>query len=147
MFLVSSCICVCTIHWSQVLNLEWKCTWSSSCRRYFNYIWVINFIVYWGATYIIVLIVGIFLRMHCVCHGRGISVVHSVPLPDVLCRYSALFLIASVRGMPWGGVISRFIRDKDMDYMFIWALNTTYVAVCVQSKLHHNMVIGCKLFW
>ena len=42
MFLVSSCSCLCPIHWSQVLSREWRCSWSSADRRCCNYIWVIN---------------------------------------------------------------------------------------------------------
>ena len=53
LFLVSSCRCLCPIHWSQVLSWEWRCSWNSACRRCSNYIWVINkFIVYYGAPYI-----------------------------------------------------------------------------------------------
>ena len=53
MFLVSSCSCLRSIHWSQVLSWEWRCSWSSADRRCSNYIWVINnFIAYLGATYI-----------------------------------------------------------------------------------------------
>ena len=53
MFLVSSRSCLRSIHWSQVLSWEWRCSWSSADRRCSNYIWVINnFIVYKGATYI-----------------------------------------------------------------------------------------------
>ena len=53
MFLVLSCSCLCPIHWSQVLSLEWKCSWSSANRQCSNYIWVINnFIAFWGASYI-----------------------------------------------------------------------------------------------
>ena len=32
MFLVSSCICLCSIRWSQALSREWKCSWSSADR-------------------------------------------------------------------------------------------------------------------
>ena len=47
MLLVSSCSCLCPIHWSQVLSWEWRCSWSSADRRCSNYIWVINnFIAY-----------------------------------------------------------------------------------------------------
>ena len=49
MFLVSSSSCSCfrSIHWSQVLSWEWRCSWSSADRRCSNYIWVINnFIAY-----------------------------------------------------------------------------------------------------
>ena len=53
MILVSSCICLCPIYWSQVLSREWRCSWSSADRRCSNYIWVINnLIAYWGASYI-----------------------------------------------------------------------------------------------
>ena len=47
MFLVSSCSCLRSIHWSHVLSWEWRCSWSSADRRCSNYIWVINnFIAY-----------------------------------------------------------------------------------------------------
>ena len=50
-----------SIHWSRVLNREWKGSWSSTEMRCFCYIWVINnFIVYYGATYIRGLTVAIF---------------------------------------------------------------------------------------
>ena len=53
MFLVSSCSCLRSIHWSQVLSWEWRCSWSSAGRWCSNYIWVINnCIAYKGATYI-----------------------------------------------------------------------------------------------
>ena len=49
MILVSSCSCLCPIHWSQVSNRERRCSWSSADRRCSNYIWVINnFIAYWA---------------------------------------------------------------------------------------------------
>ena len=35
MFLISSCSCLCSIHWNQVLSRKWRC----SCS---NYIWVIK---------------------------------------------------------------------------------------------------------
>ena len=53
MFLISSCSCLCPIHWSQLLIPEWRCSWSSSDRQCSNYIWVINnFIAHYGVTYI-----------------------------------------------------------------------------------------------
>ena len=53
MILVSSCICLCPIHWSRVLSREWRCSWSSANRRCSNYIWMINNLVtYQGAPYI-----------------------------------------------------------------------------------------------
>ena len=39
---------LCPVHWSQVLSLEWRCSWSSA-----SHIWVIkNFIAFWCASYI-----------------------------------------------------------------------------------------------
>ena len=40
MFLISSCRCLCPIHWSQVLSREWRCSWSSASKRCSNYIWI-----------------------------------------------------------------------------------------------------------
>ena len=37
-FLVSSCSCICWIHWNQ----EWRCNWSSTDRQCSSYIWVIS---------------------------------------------------------------------------------------------------------
>ena len=38
MFLVvSSCSCLRSIHWSQVLSWEWRCSWSNADRRCSNY--------------------------------------------------------------------------------------------------------------
>ena len=42
MFLISSWSCLCSIHWSQVLSQESRCSWSSTDRRCSNYIWMIN---------------------------------------------------------------------------------------------------------
>ena len=43
----------CTIHRSQMLSREWRCSWSSADRWCSNYIWVIkNWIAHKGATYI-----------------------------------------------------------------------------------------------
>ena len=51
-FLVSSCSCLRSVHWSHALSWEWRCSWSSADRRCSNYIRVINnFIAYYGATY------------------------------------------------------------------------------------------------
>ena len=53
MFLVSSCSCLCPIHWSHMSSWEWRCRWSSADRRCSNYIWAINnFIAYQGESYI-----------------------------------------------------------------------------------------------
>ena len=87
MFLVSSCSCLCPIHWSHVLSPEWRCSWSSADRRCSNYIWVINnFIAFWGVAYIIGLMVlkrfrhniliELTLRL-CIIHPKP-SVIHLI---------------------------------------------------------------------
>ena len=74
MFLVSSCSCLRSIHWSQVLSWEWRCSWSSADRRCSNYIWVINnFIAYWGATYII----GFTVLMHSINFKQNVRQVNT----------------------------------------------------------------------
>ena len=66
MLLVSSCSCLCPIHWSQVLCREWRCSRNSADRQWSNYIWVINnFIALKGAPYIKGLTVYEFLRLGC----------------------------------------------------------------------------------
>ena len=88
MFLISSCSCLCPIHWSQVLCREWRCSWNSTTGNDPNYIWVIiNFITYKGATYIRglkvyhfsyslitvvpVLHISSWIYQHCVCRWSG----------------------------------------------------------------------------
>ena len=52
MYLVSSCSCLCLIHWSQVFR-ERRRSWSSTDRRCSNYIWVSSkLIACQGVTYI-----------------------------------------------------------------------------------------------
>ena len=53
MSLFSSCSCLCSSVWSQLLSREWRCSWSSANRRCSSYIWVTNnFIANQGASYI-----------------------------------------------------------------------------------------------
>ena len=42
MFVISSCSFYCAIHWNQVLNRKWRCSWSSADRRCSNYNWMIK---------------------------------------------------------------------------------------------------------
>ena len=47
--LVSSCSCLCPLHWSQLLSREWRCSWSSTDRWCSNYMYIrviINFVAY-----------------------------------------------------------------------------------------------------
>ena len=44
---IPSYICLCPIHWSQVLRRECRCSWTSADSQYSNCIWVIsNFMAY-----------------------------------------------------------------------------------------------------
>ena len=70
MFFVSFCICICPIHWSQVLSREWRCSWSSASRRCSNYIWLIkNFIAHEGGFFIIYLTVYLIIETHSYWNG------------------------------------------------------------------------------
>ena len=83
MFLVSSCSCLCPIHWSQVFSREWRCSWSSADRRCSNYIWVINnFIAYKCAYYI---------RGLTVYANEGKSIISCRPLSKHLHRSVPLY--------------------------------------------------------
>ena len=83
MILVSSCNCLCPIHWNQGSNQEWRCSWSSADRRCSNYIWVINkFTAYKGVSYI-----------------RGLTVTYEQSISNTLSEFSRLQLIeASTNG-------------------------------------------------
>ena len=51
--IASSCSCHCPMHRRQMLSREWRCSWSSTDRRYSNHTWVISkFITYQAAPYI-----------------------------------------------------------------------------------------------
>ena len=76
MFLVSSCSCLCPIHWSQVLSWEWRCSWSSADRRCSNYIWVINnFIAYWGVTYIRDFMVCVYVQLTVLINASWVNLI------------------------------------------------------------------------
>ena len=59
MFLVLSSSGLWSIHWSQVLSWEWRCSWSSADRWCSNYIWVIKNLI----------------NKTKVCHIKGLAVV------------------------------------------------------------------------
>ena len=104
MFFVSSCSCLRSIHWSQVLSWEWRCSWSSADRQCSNYIWVINnFIAYKGATYI-----------------RGFTVVWIlVTLTEITHHFSAmdLVLIKQICYARW------FVTTNHWDWIyFTWSV-------------------------
>ena len=72
MIVVSSCSCLWPILWSQELNWEWRCSWSSADRRCSNYIWVINnSIANSGASYMRGLTLGVLGR--CSVNPSGVE--------------------------------------------------------------------------
>ena len=87
MFLVSSCSCLYSIRWSQVLSREWRCSWSSADRRCSNYIWEINnFIAFSDATYIRGLTVDV------PSTNLTVSFYNNPPVPDVYISYHVVIL-------------------------------------------------------
>ena len=108
MILVSSCSCLCPIHWSQVLSREWRCSWGSADRRCSNYIWVINnFIAFSGATYIRGLTVLLFHHWtHC-----------SLGSSDII-RYKQRVLMHGHQG--WN--VRHGLCHIYMIYVYIWVV-------------------------
>ena len=83
MFLVFSCSGLCSIHWSQMLRQEWRCSWSSPDKWCSNYIWVINnFIAYWCAPYIR----GLTALMKFKLNKRGSTAMNSACLKGSVVR-------------------------------------------------------------
>ena len=68
MILVSSCICLCPIHWSQVLSREWRCSWSTANRQW-STIWL---------PIKVQLILGIWLYFMCHACDNFFSCDHTV---------------------------------------------------------------------
>ena len=106
MSLVSSCSCLCPIHWSQVLSQEWRCSWSSAVRQCTNYIWVFSkFITYQGVTYIR----G--LTVHCKTSADSRSVMHDDsdaiyrPVTSIhMSLYVVTFMLVYCHGLPKGAI-------------------------------------------
>ena len=118
MFLVSSCSCLCPIHWSKVLSREWRCSWNSADRRCSNYIWVINnFIAYRGAFYI-----------------RGFKVIlQEYESENVVCQLSAILIRSHC-------VKRRYIRYISLwsHFQFTIALSLWYSFVKIELYLWFN---------
>ena len=95
MFLVSSCSCLCLIHWSQVLSREWRCSWSSADRRCSNYIWVIGKIIaYQGVSYIRGLTVIILILLARNTPGTAPERLTNIPLEEMVAISQTTFLSA-----------------------------------------------------
>ena len=129
MFLISSCSCLCLIHWSQVLNWEWGCSWSSAGRRCSNYIWVINnFVAYYGAPHIKGMTVYVFL-------------IHKKYHDDILwkCWHDV------TKWLPSFFVLSRHLKDKQ-EILGIYILLCNCLFRCGCDKTEIFLSILTKLF-
>ena len=124
MFLISSCSCLCPIHWSQVLSLEWRCSWSSADRRCSNYIWVINnFITYQGTSYI-----------------RGFTVLNSplnVAFPSrVTSKSGNIFWLGVILQVPgalsWTSWLSRRVCRAPCAF---WTMSSASCLACTWHKV------------
>ena len=126
MLLVSFGSCLCSIHWSHVLNREWRWSWSSADRRCSNYIWVINkFIAYLGTSYIRCLMV---INMYnCNKHTRVLIVTYIYKHTHLAKRsyfhggLGNVVLIILINHSP---TETRILREiKKISYVFIFPKN------------------------
>ena len=142
MFLVSSCNCLCPIHWSEVLSWEWQFSWSSADRRYSNYIWVINnFIAYWGVAYIRSLTVveielgdyyhysGFLIKWNSLwAYVAGISSVfqRSLPVPYTALMPGYLPAVRAVQGLS-GKSVECYSTQHEFQWYLCWEKLVTLV--------------------
>ena len=151
MFLVSSCSCLCPIHWSQVLSREWSCSWSSTDRRCSNYVWVINILLpAW-----VLLILQVLRQLACsllwaiiyfTSYASGLDLCVSHQIPWVILgkcsanerqRYtvkSTLIGWAHTQNAPW---ILQGRSQPMREFLSLW----------VQSLLTRWHDLGCCVFW
>ena len=130
MFFVSSCSCLCQIHWSQVLSWEWRCSWSSADRRCSNYTWLINnYSPRWGAAYIrglTVLLLGTYAHRSCMLgllfSGNGFLTSYTIFI------YRSMWII---RSNPWCRM-SSFNMTKLQTLIHIWL----YVSVNLVCSIY-----------
>ena len=141
MFLVSSCSCLCPIHWSQVLSREWTCSWSSTD----NCIWVIkNFIASYSAPYIRGLMVVPWQLMHWLLMSKYCQII-----PSELAKYHhhgcwyKWLLASSGRQLPWFWMCMNkqswplFSIGKDFNCQFKLSVDEWYkmeIYICISSK-------------
>ena len=151
MFLVSSCSCLCPIHWSQVLSREWRCSWSSADRRCSNYIWVINqFIAYWGATYIRDLtvyiriitcyIVWFFFIYELILSIQNLKRIYPKMLPLIDCVFS--YVVPSTRVYNYyvsGCIFNSQINLQQNKVLWICVSNTGWNKMTTSISFIHNI--------
>ena len=147
MILVSSCVCLCPIFWSRVLNREWRCSWSSADRRCSYYIWVINnLIAYKGAPYIRDLTVHSKMIGNKLYLTRPSNLFVSwchVALCDLWIHYSVALI-----GHAFGALAVRELCWVDATHFIIDIVTTKYIDNCRDSmiNLHYQQYNGCSYF-
>ena len=147
MFLVTSCSCLCPIHWNQVLSKKLKCSWSSADSRCSNYIWVINkFIAYKGATYIRGLPVhqwlspSIHLVQDC-CITIAIAILHKAI--NILISYKMNRSLSYFLGYICN---DRFRSSLEMEFPFYNSLDFIWSRLSVFLISIHRQGILCVTF-
>ena len=124
MFLVSSCSCLRSIHWSQVLSRERRCNWRSADRRCSNYIWVMNnFIAHSGATYI-----------------RGFTVIRFESRNPCTRNYCLQFILQNLKTHLYGGIIISIGPDDGRTRLMI----TPFIGWARTQHEPRLCVLGCK---
>ena len=126
MSLISSCSCLCPIHWSQVLCREWRCSWSSADRRCSNYIWVMNKIIaYQDATYI-----------------RGFTAIRGVPYGKPTANELTDTAIVEICFM-W--IYDWYCIDTVCSGMFCWLALRSHMIVCQIPIIRWLQIKICKI--
>ena len=126
MFPVSSCSCVCPIHWSQVLSQEWICSWSSAD------IWVINnFIACWGTTYF---------------RGFTVFVQQSLDLNCIwkIVRYFPVDILCTNVVKPWHTVPCGVINCQPFYGVSMWSWQLKFD---LPSSLYYKMHLSRQWHW
>ena len=133
MFVVSSCSCLCPIHWNQVLSWEWRCSWSSTGRRCSIYPEWSTFFAYKDATYIrSLMVVSVFMSLVSVpvCLPTCLAVsIHRYII--CLCFSGAQKYVETKTGKLWT------FPQNDKSAMFIKGTITRHygVQLCIHSTL------------
>ena len=140
MFLVSSCSCLRSIHWCQVLSWEWRCSWSSADRRCSNYIWVINnFTAYQGATYIKgFTVVALIHGAVTVCSLIFFASRQAVSIAGMVLNCDQGKIYCVYKQLIYGTVLSHFVSNF---------INTSHLFQLDNMGTFHLMIGIFVIFW
>ena len=140
MFLISSCNCLCPIHWSHVLSQEWRCSWSSADRQCSNYICVINNFITSDVSYIRGLMVVKIIKAKATLKKIILKYAITIVPTGCVCntvRSQGICVITKVRCCIWYGTDILMIRSH------IFQKYTTNRCSCCNC----NGIVELKLNW